>query len=114
MGIIWAKQLQHTGCGLDDFFAKCFNGLLALRGEGDNDLPVVQGVGQTGDEALFLHAVEQGGDAGRADHHVAAQVRGMGLAVVGQQVVQDEVFPPAEFAEKVLSGLVEQGFVDLY
>ena len=54
MGIIWAKQLQHTGRGLDDFFAKCFNGLLALRGEGDNDLPVVQGVGQTGDEALFL------------------------------------------------------------
>ena len=87
---------------------------LALRGEGDNDLPVVQGVGQTGDEALFLHAVEQGGDAGRADHHVTAQIRGMGLAIVGQQVVQDEVFPPAEFAEKVLSGLVEQGFVDLY
>lgn len=98
---------------MDDFVSKLFNGFLALGGKGDDNLAVVQGVGQAGDEALFLHAVEQGGDAGRADHHVAAQVRGMGLAVVGEQVVEHKVLPPAELGEKVLGGLMEQGFIDL-
>ncbi len=89
------------------------NGLQPLGGEGDDHLTVVQGVGEAGDQALVLHAVEKGGDPGGADHQPPAQVHRVGLVAVGEKIVQHEVLPLGELGNQVPGGHPEEVLIDL-
>ena len=71
------------------------------------------GVGEAGDQALVLHAVEKGGDPGGADHQPPAQVHRVGLVAVGEKIVQHEVLPLGELGNQVPGGHPEEVLIDL-